>query len=84
MPGMQNGFGHLVNRLGAKGVADVRSVKGDAGNAFRLMIADVFISLDCFPVRQLHQILGLDLRLLLGCCCHLDSLLLCLMLFNVF
>ena len=70
MPGVQDGFGHLVDGLGAEGVADIGPVEGDAGDALGFVIGDVVIGFDLLPVGQAHEICGFDLGLLFGCGRH--------------
>jgi hypothetical protein len=52
VPGAQNGFGHLVNRFRTEGIADFRSVEGDACNAAANVKGNVFVLLHLSPFDQ--------------------------------
>ena len=73
MPGLQHRLGHLIDGFGAKRVADIGTIEGDARDALALVISDVVITLDFLPVDQLHQVGCRDSRLLFRCRCHSAS-----------
>ena len=54
-PGILEGFDHLVDGLGAEGVALLRSIEGDAGHAIRLVIGDVAVLGDRLPVGAIRD-----------------------------